>query len=208
MRGEVNAFTHFRELIIRLRTVTRVKAVTRGSSTVVITLLLLGGLACTKPVIRGKVVDLFKKPVEGAEVSIPNTTFTVRTDGNGSYAVSYVPGQFTLQVRKDGYTSETLPWNVAEKAELPAADVVLYPVPEDAGVYLIGAGKLVPLPPAAIVKDVKQLSYWSARREYRFLPPKREAPSLAFNSEARFLQRAGSEPPKLFRGTPSSTARW
>ncbi len=101
--------------------------------------------ACSKPAVTGTVVDAFHHPLPGATVTVEGTSFSTVTDSRGKYAVQFVPGQFKVVVKRDGYTTLTSSYNVAQSTSLPASDIMLYPRPTESGIFYIGKEKLVPL---------------------------------------------------------------
>jgi hypothetical protein len=166
--------------------------------------LVAGFLGCTKPpVIHGRVVDVFQKPIAGADVSIPKTTFTAVSGSDGRYTIGYAPGQFDLSVRKPAYASTMIPLSVTQAADLPAADAVLYPIPPEPGIYYIGPDRLVPLPERKVQRNFKPLeNNVSVLREYAFPFSNEPTPSIAFGTEARFLDTLAAAP-TLYRGDPA-----
>jgi hypothetical protein len=168
--------------------------VSRRLSAILAALLLVGLAACSKPVIQGRVVDLFGKPVAGAGVSIPNTAFAATTDAEGKYAIEFAPGQFNLQIQKQGYTSATKPWNLSQAAEVPAADVMLYQVPDEPGIYYVTADHLVPLPRRRINRGSAPIDAWRTRYEYAIGEGKEVAPEVEIGSQARFIESLPAAP--------------
>jgi len=153
-------------------------------------------MACAKPKIHGRVVDVFSKPIAGAEVSIPKTTFKAVSGADGRYTIEYVPGQFELSVRKPTYASATISLNVTQASELPAADAVLFPIPPGPGVYYIGADRLIALPERKVQRNLKTFLH-----EYAFPFSSDPTPSIAFGTEARFLDTLPAAA-TLYRGNP------
>lgn len=158
-------------------------------------------LACTKPMIHGRVVDVFSKPLTGAEVSILKTTFKAVSGADGRYMIEYAPGQFELSVKKPSYASTTISLNVTQTSELPAADVVLFPIPPEPGIYYIAPDRLIPLPERGIQRNLKSLDNVSFLHEYAFPFSNDPTPSIAFGSEARFLDTLPAAA-TLYRGDP------
>jgi hypothetical protein len=115
----------------------------------------------TKARIVGQVVDGFGNPLKDALASIEFTTFTGVTDEKGQYTVGYVPGKFQLRITKAGYTSETLPLEVAVETTFPAAPVTLYRIPDGQGVWIIGESDYVPLPRGKLSFNSKEFPPFS-----------------------------------------------
>jgi hypothetical protein len=109
--------------------------------------------ACGKPKVEGNVTDAFGKPLEGASVTVEGTSFSTTTGDDGDYAIQFVPGQFKVKVKKDGYTTATVPFTVAESTNVPAATVELFPRPTEPGIYYIGKDKLEPLPSSRLRRE-------------------------------------------------------
>lgn len=101
--------------------------------------------SCSKPVVNGRVMDAFGQPIAAASVTIEGTSLSAETDGAGTYKIGFVPGQFTIRIKKDGYTTASLSLNVAQSTTVPAADILLYPRPTAPGIYYIGKKGLEPL---------------------------------------------------------------
>lgn len=91
-----------------------------------------------EPLVTGQVVDEFGKPVVGATVQVQGTTFRGSTDSGGKYSVPYVPGNFTVDIQKQGFTSAEFSLNIASPMRYPAASVTLIPIPPIPGFYLFG----------------------------------------------------------------------
>jgi len=92
-----------------------------------------------EPRVTGKVFDGFGKPVLGATVQVQGTTFIVSTDTSGEYSLPYVPGTFTVDIHKQGFTSAHFSLNITSPMKYPAALVTLLPIPQTPGFYLLGA---------------------------------------------------------------------
>lgn len=121
-------------------------------------------VCCSRAVLSGRVMDPFGKGIAGASISIEGTSISAMTDADGNYQVRYIPGQFKLHIRKDdNYTSSTVPYNIAESTEVPAAAVVLYPRPSEPGIYFVGKDKLQRL-------DSAQLRKQKIRNPIQWLP--------------------------------------
>jgi hypothetical protein len=106
--------------------------------------------ACTEKHIEGTVQSPFGEPLERVEVNVVNSQFTASTNRAGQYSLAYAPGQFTLRFSKPGFTTHTLDLNVQQLVRYPAAPVVMYPIPEQPGLYEIGDRALVALAPAKV----------------------------------------------------------
>ena len=134
------------------------------SRSAIIVFLIFAG--CAKPIVTGVVKDPWGNAIAGAKIAIANTELSAVTDSNGRYGLRYVPGLFKITFAKDGYTTHELELNVSEKAAIPAAPVIMYPVPAKPGIYYIGDKKLQPLA-ADQVSVRKRVGAWSAEYEYQ-----------------------------------------
>jgi hypothetical protein len=161
----------------------------------------MAALGCTKPIIQGRVIDVFKKPVAGVEVSIPKTAFAATTDADGKYTISFAPGQFDVHLQKTGYTSATVPLNIAQASAVPAAEVTLYPNPKKRAIYYLAADHLEILPAIRVEDRARQIDYWRAEHTYAFQFTNAQVPHFDFGSEVRFLDNTDGEF-VLYRGDP------
>src|ERR1700674_1243243 len=93
--------------------------------------------ACGRAAVTGQVLDVFGKPVSGAAITVDGTAFSAMSDDNGRYEIQYVPGQFKIHIKKDGFVNMTLPFSVTQATEVPAAAVTLFPKVLEAGVYYV-----------------------------------------------------------------------
>jgi hypothetical protein len=83
-------------------------------------------------------MDPFENRMEGVSVRVVGSAFSAETDKSGRYAVDYVPGSFSVEFSKPGYTTIELWLSIAEKTRFPAEPVVMYPIPDKPGLYYIG----------------------------------------------------------------------
>ena len=153
--------------------------------------------ACSKPVVSGRVLDAFGKPLQDVAVSVEGTSFATATDSNGGYDIEFVPGQFKVHLKKDGYTSVTNSLNVAQSTKVPAADVILYPRPAKPGIYYVGKEKLEPLPLGAVTHrstpatGIGVFLPGSTRTEWTFGPV--PATAVLPEGQAKFVDTAPNE---------------
>jgi hypothetical protein len=123
------------------------------SARLAVVALLAALIGCSKPVVKGTVVDVFKKPLPDAAVAIEGTSFSTTTNSYGKYALQFVPGQFKVVAKRDGYTTSSITFNVSESAEVPAADIMLYPQPTEPGIFFVGKEKLESLTTFRLRRD-------------------------------------------------------
>lgn len=112
--------------------------------------LLLSLLACSDPPeLRGRVVDIWGNPVEGATVMLPGAGERPLTDANGVYAMQHIPGEHEMRAGKEGYIQE------AVKVDLKPDDTKgptfkLYKKPEKIGFYAVTLGDYLEVAPATV----------------------------------------------------------
>lgn len=87
------------------------------------------------------------------------TTFTAKTDAEGKYSLNYVPGKVKVLIRKEGYTSVSLTFDIAIETTFPAQQVTLYKVPPSQGIWLIGKSDYVPLKKGEISFKSKEFPF-------------------------------------------------
>jgi hypothetical protein len=125
---------------------------------------------------HGTVLDPFGDGVQGVVVDIVGTKFSATTDSDGNYSLDYAPGEFIVEFRKEGYTSASKTFKVSEKGPVPVEDVVLYPVPDEPGIYYLGEA-LEPTPVTRIERQDQQgamsarYKYYAANTEDRLTVP-------------------------------------
>ena len=78
------------------------------------------------------------KPLPDAVVSVEFTTFKAITNAQGKYSVGYVPGKVKVLLQKAGYTSATIPLDIAIETTFPAAPVTLHKIPQHTCEVCIG----------------------------------------------------------------------
>lgn len=130
----------------------------------------LGGCG-KKERIEGTVQDVFGNPLKDVTIKIENSTFTSVTDNSGHYSLDYAPGSIKLIFSKDGYTTMNLDLNIQQKAHYPAELMVLYPIPEESGMFYIDTEKkqLVKLKPNGKVVEKKTKNKgFSLTMNYRY----------------------------------------
>jgi Carboxypeptidase regulatory-like domain len=98
----------------------------------------LGLLAagCSPAVIEGTVADVKGDALPGVAVRVEGTNHEALTDAVGTYQVYFKPGTVQLSFFKTGYTPGRLELDVDAPRQVQAAQVVLWPLPVNKGVYL------------------------------------------------------------------------
>jgi hypothetical protein len=116
-----------------------------------IMLSLLGFIGCSNnPVINGKVLDIWNKPVEGAMVQMEDVGENEQTDSSGSFSFTLTTQQDTnirFRAGATGYIHdvEVIVYSTEEE-QAPAVTFNLYPEPSEKGFYAIGASEYLKLP--------------------------------------------------------------
>lgn len=87
---------------------------------------------------EGKVVDNFKQPIKGIEVTIEGMSVKSVTDDKGEYSIPYFPGKFKLKYSGLHYESNHLEMNVATKETLPAETITMFKYPPHNGLWIKG----------------------------------------------------------------------
>lgn len=109
---------------------------------------------CSKKNIEGTVSDPFGKGLAGVEVQILKSQFKATTSSDGKYSIEYVPGTFTIQYAKVGYTTHKLDLNIQQKSKFPAELVTLYPIPKSEGFFLQTTSGFQELPSKQIKYEI------------------------------------------------------
>lgn len=119
-----------------------------------ISLMLL--FACTdNPTVKGRVVDIWNNPIEGATVI--GAGERPLTDEHGVYALgSLEPGSYEMKAGKEGYVQETAAFEMAE-GDLKGPTFRLYKKPDNDGFYAVTIGDYRKID-AATVKAVGHAS--------------------------------------------------
>lgn len=120
-------------------------------------LLLLIGLSltltsCDKS-IKGKVVDNFKKPVNGLKVSIKNSAFESITDKEGDFKIDYVAGKIELIFEKENYIPVSKELDISERAQYPIGIINMIRVPDSTGIYYKGTDGFINVPTINLTKE-------------------------------------------------------
>ncbi len=151
-----------------------------------LTIVLPFAIGCERKDIQGLVRDPFGNGLDSVNVQVVKSTLTAATNAKGEYAIDYVPGTFMLKFFRTGYTTMSLELTIQQKMRFPAETVVMYPIPQEAGFYYVGAKELIKLDATGIRAQQwqtgwmsQQHSYYSATSATLAIPPGR----------ARFLDR-------------------
>lgn len=122
--------------------------------------------ACGRKHVQGIVKDPFGNTIDSVSVQVVKSTFTALTNKNGEYSVDYVPGTFVMRFSKQGYTTQNMELTIQQKMRFPADTVIMYPIPESQGIFLIGEKELIELQPVRVASSQMQISWMSMRYSY------------------------------------------
>ncbi|MEZ4316846.1 MAG: hypothetical protein R3F61_05070 [Myxococcota bacterium] len=112
--------------------------------------LLLLLFACTEPPqLKGRVVDIWNEPVEGATVLMEGAGERPLTDEFGVYSMKVVPGKHEMKAGKKGYIQEAVEVELKE-GDKEGPVFQLYRKPDDIGFYAVTVGDYLKLEPATV----------------------------------------------------------
>ncbi len=114
------------------------------------TTLLLVLFACTEPAqMKGRVVDIWDKPIEGATVLMEGAGEQPLTDEFGVYTMAPMEGTHELKAGKKDYIQESQTVELtAESTDGPTFH--LYPKPEKTGFYAVTVGDYLEIAPDTV----------------------------------------------------------
>lgn len=114
------------------------------------TSLLLLLLACTDaPTLRGRVVDIWGNPIEGATVMLPGAGERPLTDVNGVYTMKPVVGSHEMRAGKEGYIQEAVSVEIQEGDDKGPV-FKLFKKPEKIGFYAVTLGDYLEIGPSTV----------------------------------------------------------
>lgn len=112
--------------------------------------LLLMLFACSDaPEMRGRVVDVWGNPIEGATVMLPGAGERPLTDANGVYAMKPVAGAHEMRAGKEGYIHEAVKVELTDD-EKRGPVFKLYRKPEKIGFHAVTLGDYFEVPPSTV----------------------------------------------------------
>jgi len=112
--------------------------------------LLLLLFACTEPpALKGRVVDIWNEPIEGATVLMEGAGERPLTDEFGVYTMKATAGKHAMKAGKKGYIQESIEVELAEsQKEGPVFQ--LYRKPESTGFYAVTVGDYLKIKPDTV----------------------------------------------------------
>lgn len=119
--------------------------------------------------IVGKVRDGFGRPVPAVNISVENFDFSATTNASGEFSVGYVPGKIKVLVSKEGYTSSEVVLDLSAETQVPLKPITLWKIPPQQGIWFVGKGEYVPLLPAKLVIDSKELPSRGLGPAYQYI---------------------------------------
>ena len=93
--------------------------------------------ACELPRITGQVYDVHGEELPGVAVTIQGTDHQDLTNSHGEYALPAIEGDLTLTFIKSGYTPGAMVLPVTQPGAVQAADIQLWHLPRDSGIYFL-----------------------------------------------------------------------
>lgn len=106
-------------------------------------------LGCGEPPqLRGTVLDIWGKPIEGATVTLEGVVEQKSTDAGGAFAFVAPQGSARVMAGKDGYIRSVAKVEppLEDKAEPDPVELRLYPDPDAVGFYAVGRDHYHELP--------------------------------------------------------------
>lgn len=106
--------------------------------------------ACGSPPLGGVVRSVNGQVISGATVSVEGSQVTATTDSEGRYSLNAPAGTVQVQIRREGFTTESMRITLSPGGNCRAVDVILYPLPPQGaeGVHWVGPTGLLGLRPA------------------------------------------------------------
>lgn len=102
--------------------------------------LLLALIACKDPqMLTVSVTDAWNEPIEGVTVKFAGLVEEQATDDKGTASMEVQPGALELMIGKEGYIHEFGNVSVPDEGNPEAITFLLFPQPEEAGFYGVGA---------------------------------------------------------------------
>ncbi len=155
-----------------------------------IAIVLLNG--CGRNEIQGTVKDPFGNGIEGVTVSIEKSDLHSSSGKDGRYSIPAILGTFILKYSKPGYTTQKITLTSQRNTPFPAQTATIYPIPQEPGLYYVGAKSLMKMSPAKIaVRQTRNITGDPMRdlrglRQVKFYPD--EIMAAAFRAgKAEFI---------------------
>jgi hypothetical protein len=141
-------------------------------------------------VIEGELADAEGNSIEGAMVTSVGTQCATTTDSEGRYELTCPPGSHELVMSKQGFLTEALQVNAAERQRYKVGKKMLVAIPEEQGLYLFASGTYQPMKSGQLVRKLSGKGM-SKQRAY-CLDKTRSEPNPTGSGEALILDNAAA----------------
>ena len=141
--------------------------------------------------IDGEVRDVFGKPLADVTVKVEKSRFEAMTDSSGNFSLDYAPGKFSLVFFKKGYTTRKLSLDISQKVYFPVETMVLYPIPQQEGVFYVGPERLTKLTEGSVImrKNTVEKKTFYQKTRYRFFSKYAGLPPIIQPGRITFIDR-------------------
>jgi hypothetical protein len=145
---------------------------------------------CAEMVIEGQLLDAQGNSIEGAMVTSVGTQCAATTDTKGRYELTCPPGSHELVMSKQGFLTEELQVNAAERQRYKVGKKVLVAIPEEQGLFLFANDAYLPMKSGQLVRKLSGEGM-SKQRAY-CLDKTRSEPNPTGPGEALILDNAAT----------------
>jgi hypothetical protein len=135
-------------------------------------------ISCSKPIIKGKVVDYYNHPISDVVVSVQGTQFNSVTGSDGEYSIGFVPGKVQLKYAKGGFAEANKSFDISASSTFPAEQTQLLKLPSSTGVWFMGDNDYVDISVGRMQESSFQVS------NMEFFPGKHYNVSISGNFTA------------------------
>lgn len=118
------------------------------------TLLLILGAGCSRMAIDGEVSDARGNPLPGATVAAIGSPCLTTVDATGKFALPCPPGDYTVVISVEGYTSVQVDVQAPERKRYDIGKQVLIKVPAEKGLFLFGSDAYEPMLPGFVAREL------------------------------------------------------
>lgn len=143
---------------------------------------------CAEMVIEGELLDAQGNHIEGAMVTSVGTPCAATTDTSGRYELTCPPGSHDLVMSKQGFLTEALQVDAAERRRYKVGKRVLVAIPDEQGLFLFAKDSYLPMKSGLLVRKLSGKGM-SKQRAY-CLDKKRSEPNTTGPGEALLLDNA------------------
>jgi hypothetical protein len=118
--------------------------------------LLLGLAGCGSMSITGEVVDAAGAPVPGARVTAAGTPCHAQTDAAGRFSLPCQPGDHTVVIAAEGYTSVELQQAAPETQPYDTGKHLLVKIPDSKGLHLFSGTAYAAMKPGRLQRLLRE----------------------------------------------------